>query len=60
MYFDFHLDESYTPSRIVIYAGTSFYDLTEVKILDLREPRGWQTVNVGDFGRKYPLHTRQH
>ena len=53
MYFNYDLDESYTPSKIAIYAGTGLYDLTEVKIIDLQQPRGWQTVNVGDFGRKY-------
>jgi anaphase-promoting complex subunit 10 len=53
MYFDYLLDESYTPSKIVISAGTGLYDLTEVKTVELREPRGWQTVNVGEFGREY-------
>lgn len=53
MYFDYLLDESYTPSKIAIYAGTGLFDLTEVKTIDLQQPRGWQTVNVGDFGRKY-------
>jgi anaphase-promoting complex subunit 10 len=53
MYFDYLLDESYTPSKIVISAGTGLYDLTEVKTIELREPRGWQTVNVGEFGREY-------
>jgi anaphase-promoting complex subunit 10 len=55
MYFDYLLDESYTPSKIVISAGTGLYDLTEVKTIELREPRGWQTVNVGEFGREYYL-----
>src|SRR5271169_6371384 len=53
MYFDYILDESYTPSKVAIYAGTGLYDLTEVKTIDLHQPRGWQTVNVGDFGRKF-------
>ena len=53
MYFDYLLDESYTPSKVAIYAGTGLFDLTEVKTIDLQQPRGWQTVNVGDFGRKY-------
>jgi anaphase-promoting complex subunit 10 len=53
MYFDYLLDESYTPSRIAISAGTGLYDLTEVKVVDLHQPRGWQTVHVGDYGREY-------
>jgi Anaphase-promoting complex, subunit 10 (APC10) len=48
------LDESYTPSKIVLSAGTSLYDLTEVKVIEFREPRGWQVINIGDYGRKYP------
>ena len=47
MYFDYNLDESYTPSKIVLSAGTGLYDLTEVQTIDLHQPRGWQTVNVG-------------
>jgi anaphase-promoting complex subunit 10 len=52
MYFDYLLDESYTPSRIAISAGTGLYDLTEVKVVDLHQPRGWHTVHVGDYGRE--------
>jgi anaphase-promoting complex subunit 10 len=55
LYFDYDLDESYTPSRISIYAGTGLYDLTEVKAVDLHQPRGWQTVNVGEFGRWFNI-----
>jgi anaphase-promoting complex subunit 10 len=53
MYFDYLIDESYTPSQISISAGTGLYDLTEVKIVELHQPRGWQTVHVGDYGREY-------
>jgi len=51
LYMDYSLDESYTPSQIVILAGTGPYDLTEVKTINLNEPRGWQTIDVGEFGR---------
>ena len=51
MYFDYIIDESYTPSKIAIYAGTGLYDLTEVRTIDLDQPRGWQTINIGDYGR---------
>jgi anaphase-promoting complex subunit 10 len=49
------LDESYTPSKVVISAGTSLYDLIDVKVVELREPRGWQAINIGDYGRKFSL-----
>jgi anaphase-promoting complex subunit 10 len=47
------MDESYTPSRIAIYAGTGQHDLTEVKTLEFDQPRGWMTANIGEFGRLY-------
>ena len=50
---DYLIDESYTPSKIVISAGTGLFDLTEVKTVDLQQPRGWQTINIGEFARKY-------
>jgi len=34
-------------------AGTGLHDLTEIRTIDLHEPRGWQAINVGDYGRKY-------
>jgi Anaphase-promoting complex, subunit 10 (APC10) len=40
---------------IAIYAGTGLHDLTEIKTLELHQPRGWMTVDVGEFGRGYSL-----
>jgi anaphase-promoting complex subunit 10 len=44
LYLDYRLDESYTPSRIAVRAGTAAYDLKEVKTVELEEPRGWVTI----------------
>mmetsp|Transcript_43774 Transcript_43774/g.68522 ORF Transcript_43774/g.68522 Transcript_43774/m.68522 type:complete len:131 (+) Transcript_43774:468-860(+) len=41
---DFKHDESYTPSKISIRAGTHFHDLQEVKEVSLEEPSGWLSV----------------
>ena len=41
MYIDFKSDESYTPNRISIKAGTIFQDLKEILYIDLKEPSGW-------------------
>lgn len=41
---DFALDESYTPSKIVVLAGHGFHDLLEVITLDLSQPSGWTHV----------------
>lgn len=40
IYTDYKLDESYTPSRISIRAGSHFNDLQELQIVDLTEPTG--------------------
>lgn len=45
-YFDYRLDESYTPNRISIRAGTNFQDLKEIKLLDTDEPTGWVVVEL--------------
>eukprot|EP00826_Nyctotherus_ovalis_P006458 TRINITY_DN11532_c0_g3_i3.p3 TRINITY_DN11532_c0_g3~~TRINITY_DN11532_c0_g3_i3.p3 ORF type:complete len:104 (+),score=27.15 TRINITY_DN11532_c0_g3_i3:287-598(+) len=41
MYLDFKTDESYTPSKISIRSGNSFYELQEIKVVDFEEPIGW-------------------
>ncbi|XP_026480570.1 anaphase-promoting complex subunit 10 [Ctenocephalides felis] len=48
IYTDYKLDESYTPSRISIRAGTHFNDLQEVEIIELSEPTGWVVVPIKD------------
>ena len=40
IYCDFKQDESYTPSKISIRAGTHFHDLQEVQEVALEEPSG--------------------
>lgn len=44
LYLDFGLDESYTPSRLSLRAGTGLHDLQEVKAVELAEPKGWVQV----------------
>ncbi|XP_067000450.1 anaphase-promoting complex subunit 10 [Anabrus simplex] len=53
---DYKLDESYTPSRISIRAGTNFNDLQEVEVIDLNEPTGWVLIPVKDINEK-PIRT---
>lgn len=45
IYTDYKLDESYTPSRISIRAGTHFNDLQEVEVIELNEPSGLICIN---------------
>ncbi|KAK6540016.1 anaphase promoting complex subunit doc1 [Orbilia ellipsospora] len=42
IYLDYSQDESYTPTKIAIYAGTGYHDLQEVCILEFSQPVGWQ------------------
>eukprot|EP00316_Scyphosphaera_apsteinii_P017369 CAMPEP_0119323508 /NCGR_PEP_ID=MMETSP1333-20130426/60880_1 /TAXON_ID=418940 /ORGANISM="Scyphosphaera apsteinii, Strain RCC1455" /LENGTH=179 /DNA_ID=CAMNT_0007330977 /DNA_START=46 /DNA_END=585 /DNA_ORIENTATION=- len=44
IYTDFKLDESYTPAKISIRAGTTFHDLQEIHVQELNEPSGWVTI----------------
>lgn len=40
-------DDSYTPSKIAIKAGTSYHDLQEVRQVDLTNPNGWIEMRLG-------------
>ena len=44
IYTDFKHDESYTPSKISIRAGTTFHDLQEIHVEELTEPSGWVKI----------------
>ncbi|XP_065201550.1 anaphase-promoting complex subunit 10 [Planococcus citri] len=49
IYTDYKLDESYTPNRISIRAGTNFNDLQEIEVIDLHEPVGWVKIALKDM-----------
>mmetsp|Transcript_968 Transcript_968/g.1372 ORF Transcript_968/g.1372 Transcript_968/m.1372 type:complete len:183 (+) Transcript_968:30-578(+) len=46
LYCDFKRDESYTPNKISIRAGTGFHDLREVQQVELDEPDGWISAEL--------------
>mmetsp|Transcript_4027 Transcript_4027/g.5882 ORF Transcript_4027/g.5882 Transcript_4027/m.5882 type:complete len:184 (+) Transcript_4027:469-1020(+) len=48
-YLDYKLDESYTPKKLSLRAGTTFHDLEEVHLLELEEPNGWVYIPVGEI-----------
>jgi len=45
---DYKQDESYTPNKISLRAGTSFQDLQELQLFDLEEPQGWLYIKLYD------------
>lgn len=52
-YLDFSLDESYTPKKFIIKAGSTYHDLEEITTVELHEPVGWVSVPV--FAKPDPL-----
>ena len=40
-------DDSHTPVKLLIKAGTSLYDLQDVKTVTMDKPTGWITFEVG-------------
>ncbi|KAK9494828.1 anaphase-promoting complex, subunit 10-domain-containing protein [Lipomyces doorenjongii] len=51
MYLDYRRDESYTPSKIAVYAGSGYHDLHEVLSLGLEEPVGWIDISLAHAGK---------
>lgn len=47
LYTDVNLDDSYTPAKVTISAGTFLHDLQVVRTVDLEQPRGWQHFKLG-------------
>ncbi|TGZ83356.1 APC10-domain-containing protein [Ascodesmis nigricans] len=48
MYLDFENDESYTPTRMQLVAGTGYHDLSDVAKVELERPCGWIDIPLGE------------
>ena len=57
VYLDYKLDESYTPNKVSVSAGTSYDDLRPIKTVEMEEPTGWVNIplQVPDVRWKYCL-----
>ena len=53
VYLDYKLDESYTPNKVSVSAGTSYDDLKHIKTIDMEEPSGWVTIPLQIVGMRY-------
>eukprot|EP01134_Creolimax_fragrantissima_P001973 CFRG1973T1 len=51
-YVDYLQDESYTPQRISVKAGSHYHDLREVTNFTMSEPSGWVSVLLYETDRK--------
>ena len=47
---DYTQDESYTPTSVVLSAGTGYHDLIEFANMPLVTPSGWQEVDLAMVG----------
>lgn len=50
LYSDISLDDSYTPQKISVRAGTYHGDLHEIRLVDLPNPKGWQVIKLTSSG----------
>lgn len=48
LFLNYSVDESYTPEKISVFAGTGEHDLVEVTKRDFFEPVGWQHIVFDD------------
>lgn len=52
VYLDYKLDESYTPNKVSVSAGTSYDDLKPIKTIEMEEPSGWVTIPLQVAGMR--------
>ncbi|TVY85898.1 Anaphase-promoting complex subunit [Lachnellula willkommii] len=50
IFLDFRADESYTPTRITLLAGTGYHDLIPFSSLEFEKPIGWIDVPLDHVG----------
>lgn len=50
IFLDFEQDESYTPTRISLLAGTGYHDLLPFAQLEFAQPKGWIDVPLEHVG----------
>ncbi|CAG8482438.1 7069_t:CDS:2 [Acaulospora colombiana] len=46
LWIDYKNDESYTPNKIVVKAGTNFGDLQDLRTVELEDPYGWVDIQL--------------
>jgi len=59
IYLDFEADESYTPTKITLLAGTGYHDLIPFSSLEFSQPKGWIDVPLDGVGGREPGESRR-
>ncbi|GAA5954070.1 hypothetical protein JCM10213_007110 [Rhodosporidiobolus nylandii] len=44
-------DDSYTPAKVAVRAGSYLGNLQEVKLVEFQHPKGWQVLKLGGLTR---------
>ena len=60
LYMNYALDESYTPKRICIRAGSTAHDMVDITTVDLNEPAGWISIALESQDADFPGPLRTH
>jgi anaphase-promoting complex subunit 10 len=47
VHLNWSLDDSYTPTKLLIRAGTGLHDLQDIKTVCMDQPSGWIQFDVG-------------
>ncbi|KAG8970542.1 anaphase promoting complex subunit doc1 [Tulasnella sp. 419] len=47
VYLNYQADDSYTPTKLLIRAGTGLHDLQDIKVVSMDQPQGWIQFDVG-------------
>jgi anaphase-promoting complex subunit 10 len=50
IFLDYEADESYTPTKISLLAGTGYHDLIPFASLEFTHPKGWIPVSLDNVG----------
>lgn len=51
-YLDYTADESYTPKKMTIRAGSCLHDLIDIAAVDMSDPTGWVTVDLRSYEKE--------
>jgi anaphase-promoting complex subunit 10 len=60
LYLNYSVDESYTPKKVAISAGSCLHDLVDIAVTELQEPSGWVIFNMSPEDSESDSYFRCH